>query len=144
MSLSDRLKPWPVIADRVAHAAAADLVLALYNPASRSRTWQLAAVADILRRHRSPDTPVVVGRSVGRADEQLQVITLAELGSVAVDMSTLVIVGSSATRACDRAGRPVVFTPRHYGPAGAEASSRHQRPTPAGGRPAAAAAAGDA
>jgi precorrin-2 C20-methyltransferase/precorrin-3B C17-methyltransferase len=128
-----------VIADRVAHAAAADLVLALYNPASRSRTWQLAAVADVVARHRSPDTPVVVGRAVGRADELLQVITLAELGSAAVDMSTLVIVGSSATRARDRAGRPAVFTPRHYGQAGAAASSRHHRRTPAGGRPAAAA-----
>ena len=129
ISLSDRLKPWPVIADRVEHAAAADLVLALYNPASRSRTWQLAAVADLLLRHRDPGTPVVVGRAVGRPGEQLQVITLAELGSASVDMSTLVIVGSSATRVLQRSGRPVVFTPRHYGEAGAAASSRPRRRT---------------
>jgi precorrin-2 C20-methyltransferase/precorrin-3B C17-methyltransferase len=141
ISLSDRLKPWPVIASRVEHAAAADLVLALYNPASRSRTWQLGAVADLLLRYRGPKTPVVVGRAVGRTDEQLQVITLAGLGSASVDMSALVIVGSSATRAHDRAGRPVVFTPRHYGEAGAAASSRHRRRTPAAGRPAAADAA---
>ncbi len=141
ISLSDRLKPWPVIASRVEHAAAADLVLALYNPASRSRTWQLGAVADLLLRHRGPGTPVVVGRAVGRPDEQLQVITLAGLGSASVDMSTLIIVGSSATRAHDRAGRPVVFTPRHYGEAGAAASSRHRRRTPAAGHPAAADAA---
>lgn len=127
ISLSDRLKPWPVIAGRVAHAAAADLVLALYNPASRSRTWQLAAVADLLLQHRSPDTPVVVGRAVGQPGEQLQVITLAGLGSAAVDMSTLVIVGSSTTRVQERAGRPVVFTPRHYGEAGTAASSRPRR-----------------
>jgi precorrin-2 C20-methyltransferase / precorrin-3B C17-methyltransferase len=127
LSLSDRLKPWPVIADRVEHAAAADLVLALYNPASRSRTWQLGAVADLILRHRSPATPVVIGRAVGRAGEQLQVTTLAELGAAGVDMSTLVIVGSSATRVAERDGRPAVFTPRHYGEAGAAASSRHLR-----------------
>jgi precorrin-2 C20-methyltransferase/precorrin-3B C17-methyltransferase len=141
ISLSDRLKPWPVIAHRVEHAAAADLVLALYNPASRSRTWQLAAVADLLLRHRGPATPVVVGRSVGRPGEQLQVIALDGLASADVDMSTLVIVGSSATRVHERAAGPVVFTPRHYGEAGAAASSRRRRRTPAAGRPAAADAA---
>jgi precorrin-2 C20-methyltransferase/precorrin-3B C17-methyltransferase len=127
LSLSDRLKPWKVVADRVEHAAAADLVLALYNPASRSRTWQLAAVAELILRHRDPATPVILGRAVGRDGEQLQVITLAELGSAQVDMSTLVIVGSSATRVAERDGRPVVFTPRHYGEAGAATSSRHLR-----------------
>jgi precorrin-2 C20-methyltransferase/precorrin-3B C17-methyltransferase len=127
LSLSDRLKAWPVIADRVEHAAAADLVLALYNPASRSRTWQLPAVADLILRHRSPQTPVILGRAVGRDGEQLRVITLAELGAADVDMSTLVIVGSSATRVAERDGQPVVFTPRHYGEAGAAASLRHLR-----------------
>jgi precorrin-2 C20-methyltransferase / precorrin-3B C17-methyltransferase len=127
LSLSDRLKPWPVIADRVEHAAAADLVLALYNPASRSRTWQLAAVADVILRHRDPATPVILGRAIGRDGEQLRVITLAELGGADVDMSALVIVGSSATTVAERDGRPVVFTPRHYGEAGAAASARHLR-----------------
>jgi precorrin-2 C20-methyltransferase/precorrin-3B C17-methyltransferase len=138
ISLSDRLKPWPVIADRIEHAAAADLVIALYNPASRSRTWQLGAVADLLLRHRAPDTPVVLGRAVGRAGEQLQVVTLAELGSASVDMSTLVIVGSTATRVYDRAGQPVVFTPRHYGEGGSAASARPRRRTRTAARPAAA------
>jgi precorrin-2 C20-methyltransferase/precorrin-3B C17-methyltransferase len=139
ISLSDRLKPWEVIADRVEHAAAADFVLALYNPASRSRTWQLAAVSELLLRHRAADTPVVVGRAVGRADEQLSVITLAELADAGIDMSTLVIVGSSATRVHRRGGRPVVFTPRHYGEAGEAASSRPRRRTRTEARPAAAA-----
>lgn len=127
LSLSDRLKPWSVIADRVTHAAAADLVLALYNPASRSRTWQLAAVADLVLRHRAPATPVVLGRAVGREGERLQVITLGELGAADVDMSTLVIIGSSLTKVADRGGKPVVFTPRHYGQEGAAASSRQPR-----------------
>ena len=114
ISLSDRLKPWPVIADRVAKAAAADLVLVFYNPASRKRTWQLAAVRDLLLQHREPDTPVVLGRSVGRPGEQLIVTSLAKIDPAQVDMSTLVIVGSSQTRVHSRPGGPIVFTPRHY------------------------------
>jgi precorrin-2 C20-methyltransferase / precorrin-3B C17-methyltransferase len=125
ISLSDRLKPWEVIADRIEKAAAADLVLAFYNPASRQRTWQVAAVRDLLLRHRDPQTPVVLGQGVGRLGEQLTVTTLAELDPADVDMSTLVIVGSSQTRVQHRPGGPVVFTPRHYGPAGAAASARH-------------------
>jgi precorrin-2 C20-methyltransferase / precorrin-3B C17-methyltransferase len=116
ISLSDRLKPWPVIADRVAKAAAADLVLALYNPASRTRTWQVGAVRDLVLRHRAPDTPVVVGRSVGRPDERLTITTLADLDAAGVDMNTLLIIGSSATRVFAQGGRAAVFTPRHYQP----------------------------
>ena len=114
ISLSDRLKPWQVIADRVAAAAAADLVLALYNPASRRRTWQLAAVRDLVLRHRDPATPVVLGRGVGRDGERVTVTTLAGLDPADVDMSTLVIIGSSQTVVHDRPGGQLVFTPRHY------------------------------
>ncbi|GAB3976344.1 precorrin-2 C(20)-methyltransferase [Plantactinospora veratri] len=66
LSLSDRLKPWAVIEQRLAGAAAADLVLALYNPASASRRWQVEAARKVLLRHRSADTPVVIARDVGR------------------------------------------------------------------------------
>jgi precorrin-2 C20-methyltransferase / precorrin-3B C17-methyltransferase len=116
ISLSDRLKPWQVIADRVAKAAAADLVLALYNPASRTRTWQVAAVRDLVLQHRHPGTPVVVGRSIGRPGERLTVTTLAGLDTAAVDMNTLLIIGSSTTRVFDLGGRSAVFTPRQYQP----------------------------
>ena len=115
ISLSDRLKPWEVIADRIEKAAAADLVLAFYNPASRRRTWQLAAVRDLLLRYRDPETPVVLGHGVGRPGERVSVTCLAKLDPAEVDMSTLVIVGSSQTRVQDRPGGPIVFTPRHYG-----------------------------
>jgi precorrin-2 C20-methyltransferase/precorrin-3B C17-methyltransferase len=116
ISLSDRLKPWEVVADRIDKAAAADLVLALYNPASRTRTWQVAAVRDLVLRHRPPVTPVVVGRNVGRAGEQVNVTSLAGLDPSAVDMSTLLIIGSSTTRVFTQHGRTAVFTPRHYQP----------------------------
>jgi precorrin-2 C20-methyltransferase / precorrin-3B C17-methyltransferase len=115
ISLSDRLKPWDVIADRIDKAAAADLVLALYNPASRTRTWQVGAVRDLVLRHRPPATPVVIGRSVGRADEQMTITSLADLDPATVDMNTLLIIGSSTTKTFQQHGQPIVFTPRHYG-----------------------------
>jgi precorrin-2 C20-methyltransferase / precorrin-3B C17-methyltransferase len=116
ISLSDRLKPWEVVASRVAAAAAADLVIALYNPASRSRTWQVAAVRDMILRHRAPGTPVVVGRNIGRPGEQLTVTTLAGFDTADVDMNTLLIIGSSTTRVFEQGGRAATFTPRHYQP----------------------------
>ena len=116
ISLSDRLKPWEVVADRIGKAAAADLVLALYNPASRTRTWQVGAVRDLVLRHRPPVTPVVVGRGVGRPGEQVTITSLGELDPAGVDMSTLLIIGSSTTRAFEQRGRAAVFTPRRYPP----------------------------
>ncbi|MFC4586071.1 precorrin-2 C(20)-methyltransferase [Sphaerisporangium corydalis] len=114
LSLSDRLKPWDVIAARVTAAARADLVLAIYNPASRSRTWQVAAARDLLLEHRDPETPVVIGRDVGGPEESLRVTTLAKLDPADVDMRCLLVIGSSTTRATERAGRTAVFTPRRY------------------------------
>lgn len=97
MSLSDRLKPWSVIEQRLRAVAQADLVLAVYNPASRSRTHQVVEAQKVLLEHRSPDTVVIVGRDVGRAEESLTVTTLAGLDADSVDMKCLLIVGSSAT-----------------------------------------------
>ncbi|MGW2220748.1 precorrin-2 C(20)-methyltransferase [Nonomuraea sp. NPDC001684] len=111
LSLSDLLKPWEVVADRLSAAARADLVLAIYNPASRSRTWQVAAARDLLLEHRAPDTPVVIGRDVGGPQESVAVTTLGELDPGQVDMRCLLIIGSSTTRATEGG---VVYTPRRY------------------------------
>lgn len=108
VSLSDRLKPWSVIEERLAHIAQADLVLALYNPASRSRTEQVGRARDVLLRHRDPRTVVVVGRDIGREEESLRVTTLGEFDPESIDMKCLVIVGATGTRV-SRAG---VWTPR--------------------------------
>jgi precorrin-2 C20-methyltransferase/precorrin-3B C17-methyltransferase len=115
ISLSDRLKPWEVVAERLVAAARADLAIAIYNPRSNARPWQLAAARDLLLEHCAPDTPVVLGRDVGGAGERVTVTTLGALDPDAVDMRTLVIVGSSTTRVVRRGDRDVVFTPRHYG-----------------------------
>ena len=110
ISLSDRLKPWEVIAARLTAAAAADLVLAIYNPASKTRTWQVAAMRDLLLEHRDPGTPVVIGRDVSGPRESVTVVRLADLDPAAVDMRCLLIVGSSQT-VWDGLR---VFTPRTY------------------------------
>jgi precorrin-2 C20-methyltransferase/precorrin-3B C17-methyltransferase len=114
LSLSDRLKPWDVIAARLTAAATADLAIAIYNPASKSRTWQVAATRELLLEHRDPGTPVVVGRNVGGANESVTITTLGELDPATVDMRCLLLIGSSQTRAVERPGGPLVFTPRRY------------------------------
>ncbi|KXK58385.1 ATP-binding protein [Micromonospora rosaria] len=115
LSLSDRLKPWPVIEARLAAAAEADLVLALYNPASASRRWQVGAARDVLLRHRDPKTPVVVARDIGRPGETVTVTTVADLDPQVVDMRCLLLVGSSTTQVSTRGdGSVAVWTPRTY------------------------------
>jgi precorrin-2 C20-methyltransferase/precorrin-3B C17-methyltransferase len=115
LSLSDRLKPWDVIARRLQAAAAGDFAIAIYNPASRSRRQQLADARDLLLAHRDPQTPVVVGRAVGTPDQVVTVTTLGELNPEQVDMRCLLIVGSSQTRVLRTAGGPDrVITPRRY------------------------------
>ncbi|RBM17546.1 precorrin-2 C(20)-methyltransferase [Streptomyces sp. PT12] len=109
ISLSDRLKPWEVVERRLRAVAEADLVLAVYNPASRSRATQIAVARRVLLEHRKPETVVVVGRDIGRADEAVTVTTLGALDPAAIDMRCLVIVGASTTRVT-ASGR--VLTPR--------------------------------
>jgi precorrin-2 C20-methyltransferase/precorrin-3B C17-methyltransferase len=109
MSLSDRLKPWAVVEQRLRAAAASDLVLALYNPASRSRTHQIADAREVLLDVRGADTVVVVGRDVGRAEESVTVTTLGDLDPASIDMKCLVIVGATGTRVTE-SGQ--VWTPR--------------------------------
>lgn len=116
MSLSDNLKPWSIIERRLDLAAQADLVLAFYNPISKARPHQLGVALEVVRRHRDGNTPVVLGRDIGRPGQTLKVVTLAELLPEMVDMRTMVLVGSSTTCTFDRAaGGLWVYTPRWYG-----------------------------
>ncbi|MCW2582921.1 MAG: cobIJ [Klenkia sp.] len=111
LSLSDVLKPFDVVLDRLRHAAAADLVIALYNPRSKARPQQLFQARDALLEVRSPDTVVVVGRDVGGPEESLVVTTLGALDPGTVDMRCLVMIGSTQTRVTP-SGQ--VYTSRHY------------------------------
>lgn len=115
ISLSDLLTPWEAIEQRLLAAAAGDFVVAFYNPVSQRRRTQLAAARDILLRHRPAETPVVLARNLGREGETVTVVALSDLRIEDVDMLTLVIVGSSATRAMRRPdGGDWVYTPRGY------------------------------
>lgn len=109
LSLSDRLKPWDVVAARLRAAAEADLTVAIYNPRSASRPDQLGAARDLLAQHLSPERVVVVARHVGRDAEALEVTTLGDLDPKSIDMGCLVVIGSSSTRVSSN-GR--VWTPR--------------------------------
>ncbi|WP_034488419.1 precorrin-3B C(17)-methyltransferase [Actinomadura oligospora] len=110
ISLSDLHTPWEVIERRVRAAAEGDFTVCFYNPRSRARDWQLAAVLKILAEHRPPETPVGFVRNATRRDQTATLTTLADLDPADVDMFTVVLVGSSRSR--DVAGRFV--TPRGY------------------------------
>jgi cobalt-precorrin 5A hydrolase/precorrin-3B C17-methyltransferase len=114
ISLSDLLTPWPVIEKRLQAAAEGDFVIALYNPVSKRRTEQLLAAREILLRSRPPDTPVLLGRNLGRTGERVESITLEALKSDQVDMLTTVIIGSTTTRQVTSGGKARVYTPRGY------------------------------
>ena len=110
ISLSDRLTPWEVIEKRLEAAAAGDFVVALYNPRSKGRDWQLERAQQLLLSGRPENTPVVLARQLGRPEEQVSLHALGSLPIEEVDMLTLVLVGNSSSRA--ESGRMV--TPRGY------------------------------
>jgi cobalt-precorrin 5A hydrolase/precorrin-3B C17-methyltransferase len=124
ISLSDLMTPWPVIEARIRAAATADFVVAFYNPVSRRRRQQLAAARDILLGARPADTPVIVARNLARAGETVETVPLGDLEPDRLDMLSLVIVGSSASRAVRRGGRDWVYTPRGYDPGTDNVSGR--------------------
>jgi precorrin-3B C17-methyltransferase len=113
ISLSDNLKPWELVTNRLDAAARAGFVIALYNPLSRARPWQLGAAFDLLRAILPPDTKVVFATAVTRPDEAITLTTLAEADPARADMRTMVLIGSAATRRIDRPdGSPWLYTPR--------------------------------
>ncbi len=115
ISLSDLLTPREDILRRVRAAAEGDFAVAFYNPVSKRRRTLLAEARDILLARRPVDTPVVLAASLGRPEEAVRHVRLADLETDDVDMLTLVIVGSSRTR---RVG-DWCYTPRGYGDRGA-------------------------
>lgn len=98
ISLSDKLTPWATIQQRLHAAALGDFVVALYNPRSKERVWQLEEARRILLAERSGSTPVAICRQLARPEEHITLTTLAALESSTVDMLTLVLVGNSQTR----------------------------------------------
>lgn len=112
VNLSDNLKPWELLADRLTALVSRDVTVALYNPRSRSRPGTLGAARDLLVEAVGPDRVVVVARHVGRDEESVVVTTLGELDVDVVDMGCLVVIGASTTRVT---GDGRVWTPRSVG-----------------------------
>ena len=114
ISLSDLLTPWASIEARIHAAGAGDFVIAFYNPVSQRRRTQLAAARDILMRYRGGDVPVLLASNLGRPEEQIKFRTLGSLVVDEVDMLTVVMVGSSASKMLDLGRGKAVYTPRGY------------------------------
>ena len=111
ISLSDLLTPWPVIARRLEAAAAADFVVALYNPKSGRRTRHIVEAQRLLLRHRAPDTPVAIVKSAYRPKKRIELTTLERMAEAEIGMLSTVLVGNSRTFV--RHG--LMVTPRGYG-----------------------------
>jgi cobalt-precorrin 5A hydrolase/precorrin-3B C17-methyltransferase len=115
ISLSDLLTPWDVIERRLKAAAAGDFVVALYNPVSQRRRDQLVKARALLMEGRPGSVPVVLARNLGRDGETVTVMDLEALTPDQVDMLTVVLIGSSQSRALARPdGGHWVYTPRGY------------------------------
>ena len=110
ISLSDLLTPWPVIARRLNAVAAADFVVALYNPKSGRRTRQIVEAQRLFLSHRKPDTPVAIVKSAYRRRERIEFTTLAHMSEADIGMLTTVLIGNSNTFV--RHG--LMVTPRGY------------------------------
>jgi precorrin-3B C17-methyltransferase len=114
ISLSDLMTDFAMIEKRLDNAAGADFVIALYNPKSHGRDWQLGRAREIFLRHKRPDTPVGIVRKAGRDGERVRITTLGGMLEHEVDMLSIVIVGNSQTYVHD--GR--MITPRGYAVSG--------------------------
>ncbi|WP_191085576.1 precorrin-3B C(17)-methyltransferase [Roseococcus microcysteis] len=115
ISLSDNLKPWEVVEQRLAAAAGAGFAIALYNPISRARPWQLGAAFACVARHLPPEVPVIFGHAVARAAEQVVITPLAEAATQPASMASCIIIGTRQTRVVARPGLPpLAYTPRRF------------------------------
>lgn len=110
ISLSDLLTPWDLIEKRLHHAALADFVLAIYNPRSKKRNWQLEKALNIVAESRDAKTPVGLVRQAYREEQAVSVHTLADFPVEQADMLSILIVGNSQTRPAGK----WMLTPRGY------------------------------
>jgi len=112
INLSDNLKPWALIERRVRLAAEADFAIAFYNPRSKARPDGFGRVLEILRETCRDERPVLFARAVSTPEEFLRIVPLPQATAEMADMRTMVIVGSSLTRAIARSPGPILYTPR--------------------------------
>jgi precorrin-3B C17-methyltransferase len=109
LSLSDNLKPWDLVIARLTAAAAAGFTLALYNPASSARPWQLGAAFEALSRVLPVTVPVAFVTAACREDEHIVITDLAHADPRIAGMRTLVVIGTEKSRLIERPGLPPLF-----------------------------------
>ena len=98
ISLSDLLTPWERIEDRARAASELGMPMAIYNPRSRRRTWQLERLLDIVTGGGEGDRHLLVAKNVSRPGEALWWTTAGEVLEredlrEEIDMFTLLIIG---------------------------------------------------
>jgi len=111
LSLSDLLCPWHWIEDRARHIAQADLAAVLYNVQSRQRPDGVYRILQVMLEHKPANTLCGIVRNAYREEQQVEVVTLAELAQRQFDMLTSIVIGNRFTRR----KRHWIYTPRGYG-----------------------------
>ena len=96
--MSDKLTPWEIIEKRIKGALLGDFVVAIFNPQSKERDWQLKKTIKMFLEKRKKETPILIARQVGRKDQKISFRTLEDFPYDQIDMLTLLIVGNSKTK----------------------------------------------
>jgi precorrin-3B C17-methyltransferase len=112
ISLSDLLTDWEVIEKRLNNAAEGDFNIALYNPKSKGRPYNLTKAKEICLKYKDKDTPVGVVRNAKREGESYYITTLEKMDEGEVDMFSVVIIGNSKTYLSK--DKKQMITPRGY------------------------------
>ncbi len=92
ISLSNLLTPWPDIEARLTLAAETNMPVALYNPRSKKRDWQLLRALEILGERNA-----LIAKNVGREGEEIfwsssNELLVEEAQRERIDMNTLLIL----------------------------------------------------
>lgn len=112
INLSDNMKPWALIEQRLRLAVQADFAMAFYNPRSASRPEGFGRALALLQAECGDARPIIFARNVSLPDETIRVVPLDRAQPEMADMRTVVILGSSRTRVIETAHGPRVYTPR--------------------------------
>lgn len=103
VSLSNLLTPLESIKLRLTKALEGDFVLGIYNPLSFSRNEPYLNFLEILKQHKTEQTPVIIAQNLGRSDEKILIKTVKDLLEIkdnleVVNMSSMLIIGNSSTK----------------------------------------------